>query len=176
MKKIWDITTTAWLIVLLAGVSLLYVPQWFGVEPMVVLSGSMEPEYSVGSLLYVRHTKGNAIKKGDVITFLLDDEIPVTHRVVEVNKKNRTYTTKGDANNTVDGSPVAFERVIGTPVFHIPKAGYLADKISRPAGKICYIAAIVVDIILMVMGDLIWPKTKKEERKHEKNPKRAVSM
>lgn len=174
MKKIWDVVTMAVLIVLLAGIALLYVPQWFGIEPMVVLSGSMEPTYPVGSLLYVKHVQKDSIKKGDVITFLLDDQIPVTHRVVEVDKKKHTYTTKGDANNTVDGSPVTFEKVIGTPVVHVKQAGYLADKISRPAGKIGYIAAIIVDLILMVMGDLIWPKSKKEGRKYEKTPKPAA--
>lgn len=174
MKKIWDLVTVTFLILLLAGIAVLYVPQWFGIEPMIVLSGSMEPTYPVGSLLYVKHMQRDSIKKGDVITFLLEDQVPVTHRVVEVDTKNRTCTTKGDANNTVDGSPVAFDQVIGTPVFHVKKAGYLADKISRPAGKICYIAAIVVDLILMVMGDLIWPKSKKEGRKHEKTPEHAI--
>lgn len=174
MKKIWDLVTVTFLILLLAGIAVLYVPQWFGIEPMIVLSGSMEPTYPVGSLLYVKQIQTDSIKKGDVITFLLDGQTPVTHRVVEVDKKTRTCTTKGDANNTVDGSPVAFEQVIGTPAFHVKKAGYLADKISRPAGKIGYIAAIVVDLILMVMGDLIWPESKKEGRKHEKTPKHAA--
>ena len=36
------------------------------------------------------------------ITFYLDDNTLVTHRVVEIDKKNQTYTTKGDANEKED--------------------------------------------------------------------------
>ena len=82
MKKVWNFTTTAVLIVLLAFIAIMYVPKLVGIEPMIVLSGSMEPAYSVGSLLYVRHMDASSIKAGDPVTFYLDDNTLVTHRVV----------------------------------------------------------------------------------------------
>ena len=91
----------------------------------------------------------------------------VTHRVVEVDTVNKQYTTKGDANETIDGAPVFFDQVLGTPVFNIPKLGYLGDKLSSLSGKIIYITIIVVVIILMFLGDLIWPEQKEEKKKEE---------
>lgn len=63
--KAWDIITTilviavAVFVILLAGVRLV------GLKPYAVLSGSMEPEYSVGSLLYVKNVDINKLKVGD---------------------------------------------------------------------------------------------------------------
>lgn len=174
MKKVWNFVTTAILILMLAFIAVMYVPKFFGVEPMIVLSGSMEPAYPVGSLLYIRHTDSSDIQKGDAITFYLDEDTLVTHRVVDVDKENKVYTTKGDANNTEDGGKVSFDQVRGKPVYCIPKAGYLADKVSQPTGKILYIVAIVVDVILMFMGDLIWSEKEKDVSENEISGK-AVS-
>ena len=167
MKKVWNFVTTAILIVLLLGIAIMYIPKIFGIQPMIVLSGSMEPTYHVGSLLYIKNADANEIAVGDPITFYLDDNTLVTHRVVEIDKKNQTYTTKGDANEKEDGSPVSFDKVLGKPVFNIPQLGYLADKISQTSGKIIYVVAIIVDVILMYMGDLIWSteQSKNEEKK-----------
>lgn len=63
--KAWDIITTilviavAVFVILLAGVRLV------GLKPYAVLSGSMEPEYPVGSLLYVKNVDINKLKVGD---------------------------------------------------------------------------------------------------------------
>ena len=118
MKKVWNFVTTAILIVLLLGIAIMYIPKIFGIQPMIVLSGSMEPTYHVGSLLYIKNADANEIAVGDPITFYLDDNTLVTHRVVEIDKKNQTYTTKGDANEKEDGSPVSFDKVLGKPVFN----------------------------------------------------------
>lgn len=115
MKKVWNFVTTAILIVLLLGIAIMYIPKIFGIQPMIVLSGSMEPTYHVGSLLYIKNADANEIAVGDPITFYLDDNTLVTHRVVEIDKKNQTYTTKGDANEKEDGSPVSFDKVLGKP-------------------------------------------------------------
>ena len=175
MKKVWNFTTTAVLIVLLAFIAIMYVPKLVVIEPMIVLSGSMEPAYSVGSLLYVRHMDASSIKAGDPVTFYLDDNTLVTHRVVKIDEKNKCFTTKGDANNIEDGSAVSFDNVIGKPVFNIPIAGYLADRVSQPMGKIIYIAAIITDMILIYMGDLIWSAEKdggENENSGKKNPEK----
>lgn len=167
MKKAWNFVTTTILILMLAFIAVMYVPKFFGAEPMIVLSGSMEPTYPVGSLLYISEVDSSEIKNGDAITFYLDDNTLVTHRVVDVDEENKVYTTKGDANNTEDGSLVSFDQVRGKPVYCIPKAGYLADKVSQPTGKIFYIVAIVVDVILMFMGDLIWSEKEREVSESE---------
>lgn len=167
MKKVWNFITTTVLLVLILTIGVIFVPKFFGLEPMIVLSGSMEPTYHVGSLLYVKDANPDEIKEGDPITFYISDDTLVTHRVVEVDTVNKQYTTKGDANETIDGAPVSFDQVLGTPVFNIPKLGYLGDKLSSLSGKIIYITIIVVVIILMFLGDLIWPEQKEEKKKEE---------
>ena len=167
MKKVWNFITTTVLLVLILTIGVIFVPKFFGIEPMIVLSGSMEPTYHVGSLLYVKDANPDEIKEGDPITFYISDDTLVTHRVVEVDTVNKQYTTKGDANETIDGAPVFFDQVLGTPVFNIPKLGYLGDKLSSLSGKIIYITIIVVVFILMFLGDLIWPEQKEEKKKEE---------
>ena len=168
-KKIWNFVTTLVLVLMLLVIAVIYVPKFLGFEPMIVLSGSMEPTYHVGSLLYVKDAEEEEIEVGDAITFYIDEDTLVTHRVVSIDEEAGTYSTKGDANEVEDGNAIAFEDILGVPVFNIPKLGYLADKLSNTSGKIIYITIIVVVVILMYMADLIWPeeKKKKEEGNEE---------
>ena len=48
----------------------------FGFELYTVMSGSMEPEYHVGSLIYVKAVDPATLNQGDVITFVADEETP----------------------------------------------------------------------------------------------------
>lgn len=93
-----------------------------------VLSGSMEPEYPTGCLLFVKPVGIQQLKKGDVITFRRGDMI-VTHRITEVFTKEEhsaevLFRTKGDANDTEDEGVVTKEDVIGVPAWKIPGLGY----------------------------------------------------
>lgn len=168
MKKIWNFVTTIALILLLLLAVAMYVPKLFGIEPMIVLSGSMEPTYHVGSMLYVKDVKQDEIKEGTPITFYIDETTLVTHRVITVND-DQTYITQGDANEVADGAPVKYENIVGVPVLNIPQLGYLADKLSSTPGKIIYITIVIVVVILMYIGDFIWSDKKEgvEEKKDE---------
>ncbi len=110
-KKFWDCFTTLLVVIVvilaiaLAGVRLV------GFQVFSVLSGSMEPTYHVGSLIYVKNVdytelqgctklaEGETVSQdvatfesggqvyladGDVITFMLDENTVATHRIVEV--------------------------------------------------------------------------------------------
>ena len=84
LKTIWN-----WLsgilvaIVVLLAVALVGV-RLIGLHPFVVLSGSMEPEYHVGSLIYVKSVDYKTLQVGDDITYMLDEDTVVTHRIIEV--------------------------------------------------------------------------------------------
>lgn len=160
------------LAVLLAGVRLV------GMQVFTVLSGSMEPTYHVGSLIYVKKVDYQELAPGDVITFLLDEDTVATHRIVgvvpdEEDPSVLRYRTKGDANEAEDGSLVHYKNVIGTPVFTIPGLGYLAAYIQSPPGS--YIALCVGAILLLFMflPDLLFDEVKKE--KQEKHPQKAAN-
>ena len=139
-----------------------------GLNPYVVLSGSMEPTYSVGDLIYVKTVDPDSVKVGDPITFVLNEDLVVaTHRVVAVDGENRQFTTKGDANSTEDAAPVHFNNLIGVPVFAIPLLGYVSAYIQSPPGMYVAIAVGVILLAAVFLPDLFTKKDKKEEVREE---------
>lgn len=173
LKKILNIiagilvTAMVILALLLAGVRLI------GMQVFTVLSGSMEPTYHVGSLIYVKDVDYRELAPGDVITFLLDEDTVATHRIVGVVPDEEDpavlrYRTKGDANETEDGSLVHYKNVIGTPVFTIPGLGYLATYIQNPPGSYVAICVGAILLLLVFLPDLLF-----EEKKEEQKPKKT---
>lgn len=166
--KIWNIITSGVLIIMVVLVAMLFVPKLFGVTPLIVLSGSMEPNYPVGTLIYVTPIEEEKIEKGTVVTFRLDSGDLATHRVIRIND-DHTFVTQGD-NNNVEDAAVAYSRIVGSPRFQIKKLGFLADKLSTPSGKIIYGTIAISLVILMLIGDLIFKEKKsceKEADSHE---------
>lgn len=134
-------------------------------QVFTVISGSMEPEYSVGDLIYVKDIDTSEIEVGMPITFVLNEDLVVaTHRVVEVDTANQHFYTKGDANDTVDSAPVHFNNVIGVPEFSIPYLGYVSDFIQNPPGMYITIAIVVVLALGAFLPDMI---RKKKDGKEE---------
>lgn len=121
----------------------------FGYELYTVMSGSMEPEYHVGSLIYVKTVDPATLNQGDVITFVADENnTVVTHRIAGIEYDNGAlkFRTKGDANDVEDAVLVHNKNVLGVPVLQIPLIGYLAFYIQRPPGL--YIALVVGTLLL----------------------------
>lgn len=126
-----------------------------------IISPSMEPEYMVGDLIYVKAVDPTTIKVGDVITFIVNEDLIVgTHRVVRIDEENQRFYTKGDANQIEDGDPVHFNNVIGVPKFSVPKLGYIADFIQNPPGIYITICVGVVLILGTFLPDMIGKKKK----------------
>lgn len=169
VKKVWNITTTVIVVLVVVFAVLLIGVRLFGVQVYSVISGSMEPEYPVGSLIYVKEVEPTEIDVGDVITYVLPSETPSTHRVVRIDEENQLFYTKGDANKTEDGAPVHFKNLIGTPVFKIPYLGYVAYYIQHPPGMYIAIAIGAVLLILVFLPDLFKKDKKKDEESPESN-------
>lgn len=136
---------------------LLVLPGLLGIHPLLVQSGSMEPEYPVGSVIYVRSEAENGFLEGDVVTFYLpDEETLVTHRIVRVDEEKEEIYTKGDANELEDGAATPFSMIVGTPILCIPYLGYLAGYLSSAAGKVGIILLVILVCLLSWMeGSLI---------------------
>lgn len=177
LKKLWNAVTTLLVAAVVVLAVLLVGARLVGLHVFTVLSGSMEPTYHTGSLIYVKEVDPYEIQPGQVITFLLSEDTVATHRVVEVvpdeeDESVIRFRTKGDANDTVDGSLVHYKNVIGTPVFTIPKLGYLANYIQHPPGTYMAIAAGAVLLALIFIPDLFddEPKSGKKEDKASSKP------
>lgn len=154
-RKIYSAVTT-FLVVIAVGMAVLLVgAKAVGFQTYSVLSGSMEPAYHTGSLIYVKKTDPQDIKTGDPITFILDENLTVaTHRVIKIDEKNQYFYTKGDANENPDASPVHFKNLIGKPVFTIPYLGYFAAYVKEPPGRYLALAAAALIILLAFLPDL----------------------
>lgn len=156
VKVLWNTLTTI-LAVIVVGLAVLLVGvRLVSLTPYVVLSGSMEPTYPTGSLIYVKDVEPQDVKVGDPITFVLNEDLTVaTHRVVEVNETDGWFRTKGDANDSPDGSPVLFENLIGVPQFCIPKLGFLTDFLTHAPGMYVGWSVIAVLLILLFTPELL---------------------
>lgn len=154
LEKIHDIFSKVVVVLLVSLTVMLVGVRLFGFHVFTVLSGSMEPAYPTGSLIYVKPTNPDELTTGDVITYLISDNTVVTHRIAGVvpDENDPTilrFRTKGDANNTEDMMLVHENNIIGTPVFCIPYVGYVANFIQNPPGT--YITVAVASLLLMIM-------------------------
>ena len=169
IRKIWNIFTSA-LVALAVLLALLLVgARLVGLQVFTVLSGSMEPTYHTGSLIYVKKVDATKLSEGTVITFMLDEDTLATHRIVGVVPDEEDpsvirYRTKGDANESEDGGLVHYKNVVGTPVFTIPKLGYLANYIQHPPGTYVAISAGALILLLMFLPELLGMLTGDEKK------------
>ena len=163
VQKVWNAVTTVLVILVVILALLLVGVRLVGLRPMCVLSGSMEPTYHTGSLIYVKPCAPEDVQVGDPITFVLNEDLDVvTHRVVSIDAENQHFYTKGDANDAPDGAPVYFKNLIGRPVFTIPYLGFVANYIQHPPGMDVAISAGAVLLLLTFLPDIFAPDSKGE--------------
>ena len=125
---------------------LILLPMIIGYRPLVVLSGSMEPKYKVGSVIYFE--KNLDIKEDDIIVFTMRDAEYVTHRVVRID--NGKYITNGDANEFTDPEKVELQAIKGKALdFNIPIIGYYIYYVNTHFWIIVVIVLILVSEFLL---------------------------
>ena len=165
VKKTWNVISTILVVIVVVIALLLVGARVFGLQVYAVLSGSMEPTYHVGSIIYVKPVDPSEIKVGDPITFVMNEQLTVaTHRVVRIDAENGAFYTKGDANEDPDASPVHFNNLLGKPVFTIPYLGYVSSYVQSPPG--IYIA-VGVGALLLALAFL--PDMLSGDKKKQKN-------
>lgn len=115
-------------------------PMPFGHGAAVVLSGSMEPEFSEGDLIVVKETE--QYKQNDIVVFQ-DGNSLVVHRIINID--GETITTKGDANKAAD-EPINVSAIKGKVLFWIPFAGNVVGFMKTPLGTV-FIIAVAIALI-----------------------------
>lgn len=167
LKKIWDVVSTVLVALIVVFAVFLMGSRLMGFQVFNVVSGSMEPKYSVGDLIYVKTVDPDSVKVGDPITFVLNEDLVVaTHTVIRIDAENRHFYTKGEANDTPDAAPVHFNNLIGVPVFSIPLLGYVSAYIQNPPGTYVAIGVVAVLLIAVFLPDFL-PKKKTTENEEE---------
>lgn len=131
-----------------------------------ILSGSMEPEIKTGSLVLAQSVPQNELMVGDIIVYepIENNNVLVTHRIIGINSKDNSFTTKGDASDDPDADTVDYEQVVGKALLSIPFLGYLAGFLKTSFGIVIIDIFILCEIIIWCLA-----KNKNKNEKGEKN-------
>ena len=116
-----------------------------------VLSGSMEPAISVGSMVVVLEAEEEDLVVGDVITIQKseDDRVLVTHRIIGIDRAASLFTTQGDNVDTPDPNPTHYNNIHGRVIFTIPFLGTVTEAAAHPLGMLAIIIIFVMVIVLI---------------------------
>lgn len=154
LKHICNFLTTIILIALAVLAALLILPTIFGFKSLAVLSGSMEPKYPVGSIVYAKEIDPVQLQVGDVVSYTIGVETLVTHRVSQILPGEQQIITKGDANETEDINPVGYASIVGKVHFHVPYLGYISIYAKTPLGIIVICGILIIMILLIFLPEI----------------------
>jgi len=132
-------------------------PMPFGYGAAVVLSGSMEPEFSKGDLIIVKECDDYALR--DIVVFDSGRSLTV-HRIIDID--GTTVTTQGDANDVAD-EPIDASLIKGKVLFWLSGVGSIVEFIKTPIGTLLIIAAAILLVEL--------PRIKKKKSDDEQKQK-----
>lgn len=120
------------------------------IQPLVVISGSMEPGIGTGDLLIGRATPTADVQVGDVLSLpSTRSQKYVTHRVIEVVADGDRWHIRmqGDANGDPDLETYVVGDTVWTPWIRVPQGGKVVSKIMEPA-----VAAPVLLSLIALLG------------------------
>lgn len=151
---ICSILGTIILVGVIAAFFPLTVPRLMGYEIYEVVSGSMEPEIPVGSVIYVKAAEPGTIAAGDVIAFGRNGSV-VTHRVEENRYVEGEFITKGDANSEEDMEPVKYDSLIGKVERHIPVLGIIMTLLASNTGKLYAVILVCCGVMFHMLAGIL---------------------
>jgi signal peptidase len=167
-ERLVNALTTAAFVIALVIVGLMLVPGLMGLQRYVIVSGSMEPTIPKGSVVYDELVPVDDLEVGDVITFAppaeFDISEPVTHRIVEIGEAppnsdhpgERTFRTKGDANDAPDAWTVVFDEPEQTRVkHHLPYVGYIYMALDHRWVQLLVVGLPAL-LIVVVLAVSLW--------------------
>ena len=136
------------------------VPTVFGYSFLQVKSGSMEPEFPIGTIVITKKTDTKELKVGDIISFYATDKDIYgqvnTHRIVEITTNMGgapVFVTKGDANDSVDETMVSSVSVVGKVVYNVGTvSGSVISVLKNP--KVIFFF-IVLPLIFITFGEAV---------------------
>lgn len=132
-------------------------PNVFGYSLMRVMTGSMEPEIPVNSMILVKQVPITELKEQDIISFYSRDPslngAVNTHRIMRIEEYNgeKVFYTKGDANNIEDHYETFQKDVIGKVVFTSYRLGQFIRLISNP---LIFVPLIIIPLLIIILRNL----------------------
>ena len=124
-----------------------------GYRVFMVASGSMEPEYVVGDVLFSKQESESNINVGDNVTYKGEKGnlkgMIITHKVIEKSEKDGKthYVTKGLANNASDPE-ITYDQIYGKVAYKTVVLSLIGRLMSKPWSYyvLCTIVALIVSI------------------------------
>jgi len=117
------------------------------IQPLVVISGSMEPGIMTGDLLIATKVPADSLEVGDVVSLrsALTDSL-VTHRITAIEAADgaRTITMKGDNNEFSDALDYPVTGDVWKPAVQLPGWGTAIMRMTTPA--------VAVPLLLGLLG------------------------
>ena len=117
-------------------------PMPLGVGLGVIMSGSMEPEYSVDDVIVVVKAKDYAV--GDNVVYMSHGML-IVHKIVYID--GDTVITQGTANNVAD-DPIGIDAIKGRVVTHCDGFGSFIDLVQSPAVTVIILCIAALLIVL----------------------------
>ena len=138
----------------IVGLGAAVVPRVMGMQSYAIISGSMEPAYPTGTLVYAEPADGASLQPGDVAAFWRDEDV-IVHRVEENNAEEGELITKGDANADLDIRPVPYQHVLGRIVASVPFVGYFLMALGSTPGKLLLGWILLVGAAFCIVGSVV---------------------
>ena len=129
-----------------------------GYRMFTIVTGSMEPEYTVGDVILVEETKYEELKLKDVITYESKangtEGMIVTHRIIDINKEKEQLLTRGDANDA-DDPVINGDQVLGKVVHKFFFISLLTKLIRNKIGFYFLVFVPLVLVIFLEIADAV---------------------
>ena len=144
---------------------------FFDYRMFTVLTGSMEPKYNVGDVLFAKEIDPNDIQVGDAISYLgksgdVKDKV-VTHEVVEIETSEngeKLFHTKGIANIIED--PIVYEDQIYGKIIHKSTIlSFISKTIRTPIGLVIL---IIIPVFYIIGSEMLSALLSREEKRRNR--------
>lgn len=146
----------------------------FNYRMFTVASGSMEPKYEIGDVLFAKNVEASSIKIGDVITYLgQNGDVKgkvITHEVVKIAKDEQgkyIFHTKG-LTNIVEDPLVHEDQLYGKVIYKSILLSLVYKIISTSFG---FYACIIIPIMYIIGSEIIAIALENKEKQLNKNKK-----
>ena len=181
LKRIFNICILVILITIVFAVASLIIqkfvlkeeiPNVFGYKILQVMSGSMSGEFETGDTILIKKIKNESdLKIGDVITYRIEKNTMVTHRIVNITKigEKLNYTLKGDVNNIEDSEKVTFSNIEGIYIRKLILIGKLINFMQKPYGMVIIFTTPILLILYIIKNEKA-----KEEKRNKRREKRLI--
>ena len=132
----------------------------FGIRIYNVATGSMEPVYKVGDIIFIKKTDGKDIKIGDDVTFdtekIAYEGFTITHRVIDKRydegDKKYHFITKGVAN-AIEDEEITQSQIYGKVIYKSVLLSFISKLTNNLVTYFIIVLIVGVSISLQIVTE-----------------------